>query len=245
MRLEGFGNVLDKNIATARAFLNAIDQTDFDRTILIMDLWSTTEMPSLQDEGAVQKMLALLDEYPLKNVVTLSTSWPDTRPDRGMNTLVSCIDPLWQAIIHAQLAERGIRCFYGDYAATNPVKDLLDDYDPAKMAAPIPFAGYYTSTSWYQERQGAGGENEKFRDIARAFQLLPGYHKDNFCWGTRAIAAIASNTRDAPGNMAFWNKIRINQHVCAMIADLDNGLLDKILLPKDVDDDNDDLDDLI
>lgn len=245
LRLEGADKILEKNIATARAFLNAIDDKDFKRTILIVDLWSTTEMPSLQEEGALQKMLTLLDEYPLNHVVTLSTSWPDTRPERGMGVWAPCIDPLWQAIIHAQLSERGIKCFYGDYAATNPIKDLLD-FDPAKMSQPIPFAGYYTATSWYQERQGAGGENEKFRDIARAFQKLPGYHKDNFCWGTRAIAAIASSTRESPGNMAFWNKIRINQHICAMIDDLEGGLLQKIISPQDPDDlVEDDLDDLI
>jgi len=247
LRIEGTGSVLDKNISIARAFLNAVSDDDFNKTILIVDLWSTTDMPSLQEEGPVMKILNLLNEYPIKNVVTLSTSWPEDRPDRGMNTYAQCIDPLWQAIVHSQLSERGVKCFYGDYAATNPVKDLLDDYDPSKMSQPIPFAGYYTSCSWYQERQGAGGENEKYREIAKSFQKLPGYHTDNFCWGTRAIAAIASTKREKAGHMAYWNKIRINQHICAMIKDIDDGLLQRILKPQQTDEiiDQDDLDELI
>lgn len=236
LRIEGAGPVLEKNVATARAFLNAISDEDFARLVLIVDLWSTTQMPSLQAGGEVRKTLTLMEEYPIKSLATLSTSWPEDRPDRGMSANVACIDPFWQAVIHSELSAQGITTFYGDYAATNPVKDLLDNYDPSVMSAPIPFAGYYTSCSWYQERRGAGGENEKFRDIAKAFQLLPNYHKDNFCWGTKEIAAISSSMRAMPGNMAYWNKIRINQHVCAMLQDLEGGLLMRILKPKQVDD---------
>ena len=236
LRVEGSGPVLENNVATARAFLNAIGDEDFSRLVLVLDLWDTTQMPSLQAGGDVRKTLALFKDYPIESLVTLSTSWPEDRPDRGMSTSVACIDPFWQAVIHAELSLIGVKTFYGDYAATNPVKDLLDNYDPSVMSPPIPFAGYYNACTWYQERQGAGGENEKYRDIAKAFQALPNYHQDNFCWGTKEIAAISSSARAMPGNMAYWNKIRINHHVCAMLQDIEDGLLENILKPKQVDD---------
>lgn len=233
IRIEGTGVVLDKNIAIARAVLNAISDNDLARTVLIVDAWSISQMPSLQEGSSIQKMLELTNDYSIVKVITLSTSWPDDRPDRGANAVIPCIDPFWQAIVQKQLAAREIGHIYGDYAATNPTKDLLDDYDPSKMAAPIPFAGYYSALSWHQERRGAGGENEKYREIAEVFRHLPNYHEDEFCWGTKAIAAIGSGERAKSGNMAFWNKIRINQHACAMLKDVSDGLLQKLANPHE------------
>jgi hypothetical protein len=244
IRVEGSGAVLDKNLATARALLNAISDDDLNRTALIVDAWSISQLPSLQEESSIRKILTLTNEYPIKNVITLSTSWPDDRPDRGANVSIPCIDPIWQAVVQSQLAAAGIKSSYGDYAATNPMRDILDEYDPAKMAQPIPFAGYYSSCSWYQERRGAGGENEKYREIAQAFRQLPTYHEDDFCWGTKAIAAIATGAREKSGNMAFWNKIRVNQHICAMANDVANGLLTILNQPPKPLPDNED-DDLI
>lgn len=245
LRVEGSGAVLSRNLQTAKAFLNAISDDDFERTVLIADAWSISQMPSLQEGSSIKDILNLAKEYPIKMIVTLSTSWPDDRPERGANTSVPCIDLLWQAIVRAQLTADGIKSFYGDYAATNPMKDLLDDYDPTKMSQPIPFAGYYSACSWYQERRGAGGENEKYREIAKSFRSLPNYHKDDFCWGTKAIAAIASGDRPKSGNMAFWNKIRINQHVCAMTKDIEDGLLARLIQPQSPsladDEDSDDI----
>lgn len=243
IRIEGTGEVLEKNLSTARAVLNSISDEDLVRTVLIIDAWSISQMPSLQDGSSIQKMITLTSEYEIIQVITLSTSWPDDRPDRGANAMIPCIDPVWQAIVQKQLSEKFINHIYGDYAATNPTKDLLDDYDPAKMAQPIPFAGYYSDCQWHQERRGAGGENEKYREIAEIFRRMPNYHKDDFCWGTRAIAAIASGKREKPGNMAFWNKIRINQHACAMLADISGGLLKQLANPHDPE--YDELDDLI
>ncbi len=228
LRIEGTGDVLDKNLATARAVLNAISDDDLLRTVLILDAWSISQMPSLQEGSSIKKMLELTNEFNIVKVITLSTSWPDDRPDRGANAIIPCIDPFWQAIIQKQLSERNISHIYGDYAATNPTRDLLDDYDPAKMAAPIPFAGYYGSLTWHQERRGAGGENEKFREIAEIFRKLPNYHGDEFCWGTKAIAAIGSGKREKSGNMAFWNKIRINQHTCAMLEDISGDFFETL-----------------
>lgn len=243
IRIEGSGAVLERNLATARAVLNAVSDEDLARTTIILDAWSISQIPSMQEGSSLQKMLRLTEEYDVANVITLSTSWPDDRPDRGVNATVPCIDPFWQAITHKQLGTRGVAHVYGDYAATNPMRDLLDDFDPKKMAQPIPFAGYYNACSWHQERHGAGGENEKYRDIARSFRALGNYHGDEFCWGTRAIGAIASGAREKPGNMAFWNKIRINQHICAMLEDLSGGLLQALSNPHEPE--YDDLDDLI
>lgn len=243
IRVEGAGAVLERNIATARAVLNAVSDADLRRTVLILDAWGISQMPSLQEGSSIQKMLRLSGEYDVAKVFTLSTSWPDDRPDRGTSATVPCIDPFWQAIARKQLLKEGTTHVYGDYAATNPMRDLLDDFDPKKMAQPIPFAGYYGNCVWRQERHGAGGENEKFRDIARSFRALASYHDDGFCWGTRAIAAIASGKRETPGNMAFWNKIRINQHICAMLQDISGGLLEELGNPHEPE--YQELDDLI
>lgn len=232
LRVEGTGEVLERNILTAKAILNAISDDELKRTHLIIDAWSINQMPSLQDGSSIQKSIQLQEEYSLLNVTTLSTSWPDDRPEKGSNALVTCFDPVWQAILHAKFKKNGVKCTYGDYAATNPMRDILDDYDPAKMAQPIPFAGYYKACTWHQERRGAGGENEKYREIAQVFRKLEGYHGDEFCWGTRAIKAIAMQEREKSGNMAFWNKIRINQHICAMTEDLANDLLEIIIRPQ-------------
>lgn len=241
IRIEGTGKALDRNLNTARAILNAVSDEDFSKILLIVDLSSQTEMPSLQEEGPVMKSFELLNEYPLKHVLTLSTSWPDDRPDRGSSCYAPCVDPFWQALAHQQLAARNIRCFYGDYAATNPVKDIGDDFDPSVMSAPIPFAGYFVPFAWYQERQGKSGENEKFRDIASTIRQLPGYHSDSFCWGTKEIAAIATGMRDKAGSVGYWNKIRINQHICAMLKELESGILQQIVNSKSPDDEDDEL----
>lgn len=242
LRIEGSDAVLERNIATARAVLNAVGDDDLKRTVIILDAWSINQLPSMEEGSDIQKMLRLAEEYEIAKTITLSTSWPDDRPDRGTNARVACLDPYWQAIARKQLEHAGISHLYGDYAATNPIRDLLDDFEPAKMAKPIPFAGYYSDVAWYQERQGAGGENEKFRDIGHSFRSLAGYHRDEFCWGTRAIAAIASGVREKPGNMAFWNKIRINQHACAMLHDISEGLLERLGNPHaPVEEDADDL----
>ena len=235
IRLEGSEKVLDKNINHVRAVLNAISDSDFERVALIVDRGSIATPPSLQEGSSVMRCMELLEEFPVRNVITLSTSWPDERPERGKSAQSNCIDPSWQARLHSMLAG-DVNFAYGDYAATNPIKDLLDSYDPRKMAPPIPFAGYFAPLYWHQERMGAGGENEKYRDIAKVFRSLPDYHTDNFCWGTKEIAAIAMNKRaQGPGNMAFWNKIRINQHVCAMLEALEDGLLEFLVSPEDED----------
>lgn len=243
IRIEGAGAVLEKNLLTARALLNAISDEDMTRTHLIVDAWSIAQMPSLQEGSGIRKMLGLLDDYPLANMITLSTSWPDDRPDKGSNALVTCLDPMWQAVVHAEFKQKSVSCVYGDYAATNPMRDILDDYDPTKMAQPIPFAGYYATCAWHQERRGAGGENEKYREIAQVFRDLDGYHSDEFCWGTKAIKAIATGEREKSGNMAFWNKIRVNQHICAMAKDVGDGLISLLgqPQPEPVYDEDDDL----
>lgn len=239
IRLEGNDKVLDKNISHIRAVLNAISDDDFKRIAIVVDRGNITSHPSLQEGSSVRRCIELIDDFPIENVITLSTSWPDERPDRGISARPHCIDPGWQAQLHKMFSKK-VNFAYGDYAATNPIKDLLDGYDPTKMAQPIPFAGYFIPLYWHQERMGAGGENEKYRDIAKVFQGLPGYHGDPFCWGTKEIAAIASGKRANPGNMAYWNKIRINQHASAMLKALEDGLLSDLVKPP-----VDDTDDLI
>lgn len=235
IRIEGSEKVLDRNLNHARAILNAISDTDFDRIAVIIDRGSIATPPSLQEGSSVMRCMELLYEFPIQNIITLSTSWPDERPDRGKTAQPTCIDPSWQARLHSMFSE-SVNFAYGDYAATNPIKDLLDNYDPKMMSQPIPFAGYFAPLYWHQERRGAGGENEKFREIAKVFRSLPDYHEDDFCWGTKEIAAIATNSRqEGSGNMSFWNKIRINQHTCAMLEALENGLLDDLASPSDED----------
>jgi len=233
IRLEGSQKVLDKNINHVRAILNAISDSDFGRIALIIDRGSISTLPALQDGSSVMRCMDLIKEFPIQNIITLSTSWPEERPDSGKSARPNCIDPNWQAMLH--FAYTGKANFaYGDYAATNPVRDVLDGYNPAMMAQPIPFAGYFAPLYWHQERHGSSGENDKFQDIADIFQNLPDFHGEEFCWGTKEIVEIASGSRKTgSGNMSYWNKIRVNQHVCAMLDALQRGLLRDLVTPAD------------
>lgn len=242
IRVEMSGKALDQNLSLTSAILNAVDDDDINRIYLIADMGSINSVPDTDESSDIARVIGLAAEYSIDKIVTLSTSWPDDRPDKGTIEYRGCLDPIWQAQVFSA-EEADFNLFYGDYAATNPVKDLLDNFDPKKMAAPVPFAGYLTPCIWVQSKQGRSGENEQFKTIANQFRNLENYHGDNFCWGTRQIGAIATGAR-APGNMAFWNKIRVNQHICAMLHAFDEGMFDWLLTP-DTDNDADLEDDLI
>lgn len=84
---------------------------------------------------------------------------------------------------------------------------------------PIPYATYLLNESfeWFTLREGKGGEYEKFRVIAQRIRDQNGYHNDEFCYATKQIKIIAENSREKAGNQAFWNKLKINQHITAVV----------------------------
>lgn len=221
--------LLAKTLTLATSFLNAVAEEKLSEIVLIVDLCSIDSMPNISLDSNVMKVCALADQYNLKHLVTLSTSWPDDRPERGTDIVAHCIDPIWQAFLHHSIRQKVqyLSLYYGDYAATNPSRDLGETFDPTQMSQPIPFAGYLIPSGWFQCRMGASGEWAKYQNIALLIQSHQYYHGDNYCWGTKKIASVAVG--NDPGNGSVWNKVRINQHITAMTDYLMQGILQNIV----------------
>ena len=83
-------------------------------------------------------------------------------------------------------------------------------------------------------------EYEKFRIIAQKIRNQSGYHGDNFCYATNQIKSIAEHTRKKAGNQAYWNKLKINQHISAIIKSNIDGYLGAIGLTHNEEDSDDD-----
>ncbi|WP_409360481.1 beta family protein [Acinetobacter bereziniae] len=107
---------------------------------------------------------------------------------------------------------------------------------------PIPYATYLLNDSfeWFTLREGKGGEYEKFRIIAQKIRDQNGYHGDDFCYATNQIKIIADHSRRKAGNQAFWNKLKINQHISAIIKLNNDGYLGAIGLSHNEEDNDDD-----
>jgi len=140
----------------------------------------------------------------------LTTSYLATKPPSGSTATIPCLDI---GLYLSALKNTGIKnLVYADCAATNPTSTM--DFVPGMPV--IPFAGYFTPREWWQGRLGKSMETSKFIDLAKNIQALPGYHKDEFCWGTKEIARIATGA-STTGSNGSWNGIRINQHICALL----------------------------
>lgn len=229
---------LDKKLGIFSSIMNAIPDEKINKILLIIDICSIEVIPSLSAESAVMKCVNRAISYEIKNILTLSTSWPNNRPNKDEELEIRNIDPIWQAYF-AQLVNKSnpaIRCIYGDYASTNPLRDISDDYDPAKMSLPIPFAGYAFDLGWIQYRYGKSGEWEQLIEVAKRIVETVHFkeHGENFCWGNRRIHAISRCTEE-PKTNSVWNKIRINQHITLLNKLLTEDLYNKLLTPKDED----------
>jgi len=230
---------LDKKLAIFSSLMNAIPDESINKVLVIIDICSIENIPNLGPDGTIMRCAKAAINYNIKHILTLSTSWPNDRPGKNEELTVSNIDPIWQAyfcqLIHK--IDPNIKCIYGDYASTNPMKDISDDYDPAVMSLPIPFAGYAYDLGWYQYRYGNSGEWEKFVGIANRIVESSEFqsHGAEFCWGNRRIDAISRQTEE-PKTNSVWNKIRINQHITLLHQLLNNGLYENILKPKEEED---------
>lgn len=195
--------------------LSAFSDDEINKVTIIIDLG---KIETLEDvpQHRLSEVLSFIEEYTFDLVVFSSTSYPATRPASGTTLTVPCLDPYWQYQHINQLEELGVKAIYGDYSATDP---SIEVYNFDFAVHPVPYATYLLNNSleWYTLRDGAGGEYEKFREIAKNIQSHAGYHGDNFCYANQIIADISSGNRDKAGNQAFWNKLKINQHISAII----------------------------
>lgn len=152
----------------------------------------------------------------LQGIAMLTTSYPTTKPPSGNTATIPCLDI---GLYLSALKNTGIKnLVYADCAATNPTSTM--DFIPGMPV--IPFAGYFTPREWWQGRLGKSMETAKYVDLAKNIQALPGYHGDNFCWGTKEIGRIATGT-STTGSNGSWNGVRINQHICALLEHEANG----------------------
>ena len=153
-------STLDKKLNIFSSLMNAIPDEFINKVIVIIDVCSIENIPNLGLDGTIMRCAKAAIDYKIKHILTLSTSWPNERPSKNEELTVSNIDPIWQACFSQLInkLEPNVKCIYGDYASTNPIKDISDDYDPAVMSLPIPFAGYAYDLGWYQYRYGNSGE---------------------------------------------------------------------------------------
>lgn len=213
------------NIALFQAILAALPDEHIQRIALLLDygkIQSITEVKSTN----LAAITTAISPYTFALIATLSTSYPSIRPSSGTTLNHPMLDPIWQNRFKSQITSFAPNIIYGDFSATDPTIESLDFDFPVH---PIPYATYLLDyLEWFTAREGAGGEYEKFRRIAKKIRSIAGYHGDTFCWANQTIESIAIGTRIKAGNQAFWNKIKINQHISAIIQAFNNGSLQKL-----------------
>lgn len=209
------GNGFNNSINLITTILAMLNNQQIDNTVLIIDGGKIDNVGNIQQHNLAQA-LQLVDNYKELTVVFSSTSFPQARPTTNHSENYACIDPIWQYPYISQLRSKNIYAIYGDCSATDPYSEQYEFDFPVH---PIPYSSYLLKDSleWLSIRKGQGGEYEKFRDIAKEIKIHPNYHGDNFCYATQEIANIANGTRAKAGNSAFWAKLKINQHISAII----------------------------
>lgn len=216
-----------------QTILAALSDSQLQKLILLIDYG---KIQSIADVSVANltTVLAAIKSYKFALMGTLSTSYPSTRPPSGSSINHPLLDPIWQNIFRIKAAEQQHKVVYGDYSATDPTTEALE-FDFA--VHPIPYATYLLDyLEWFTARDGAGGEYEKFRDIAVTIRGLTGYHGDTFCWANCMIKDISNHSRAKAGNQAFWNKIKINQHISAITHAINAGSLQTLGLTSHEDD---------
>lgn len=188
--------------------LNAV--SDLSKVWVLLDVGSIRDRLDIANNDSITTALERLRDLNLAGVVILSTSFPQDKPASGTTRSVPCMDVVAQSL--PNLEGFAARVVFGDYAGTNP--DGVMEYVSGMPV--IPFASYFQNGEWWQTRAGGDKEFAKYVDIAKQIRALAGYHGDNFCWATTEIARIATTT-GRNGNNGYWNAIRINQHICAML----------------------------
>ncbi|WP_180003586.1 MULTISPECIES: beta family protein [Acinetobacter] len=228
----------DKSFSILNSLLAAFSDEAIANTILIIDAGKIDSLNQINIDN-LKAAFKIVENYNFYSIITSSTSYPITRPSAGETATHTCIDPVWQNRFNNQLNKIGKNLIYGDYAATDPSGEAIE-FDFA--VHPIPYATYLLNDSfeWFTLREGKGGEYEKFRIIAQKIRNQSGYHGDNFCYATNQIKSIAEHTRKKAGNQAYWNKLKINQHISAIIKSNIDGYLGAIGLTHNEEDSDDD-----
>lgn len=231
-------NNFDKSFSILNSLLAAFSNEAISKTILIIDAGKIDNLNQINIDN-LKAAFKTIENYNFYSIITSSTSYPTTRPSASETATHACVDPVWQNRLNIQLNKIGKSLIYGDYAATDPSGELIE-FDFA--VRPIPYATYLLNESfeWFTLREGKGGEYEKFRIIAQKIRDQSGYHGDDFCYATKQIKSIAENTRDKAGNQAYWNKLKINQHISAIIKSNTDGYLGVIGLNHHTEDTDDD-----
>lgn len=228
----------DKSFSILNSLLAAFSDEAISKTILIIDAGKIDNLNQINIDN-LKAIYKVIENYNFYSIVTSSTSYPITRPSASETATHTCIDPVWQNRFNNQLNKIGKNLIYGDHAATDPSGEAIE-FDFA--VHPIPYATYLLNDSfeWFTLREGKGGEYEKFRIIAQKIRDQSGYHGDDFCYATTQIKSIAEHTRKKAGNQAYWNKLKINQHISAIIKLHSDGYLGAIGLNHNEEDSDDD-----
>lgn len=228
----------DRSLSILNSLLAAFSDEAISKTILIIDGGKIDNLNQINIDNLMMTF-KIVKNFNFHSIITSSTSYPTTRPSASETATHTCIDPVWQNRFNNQLNKIGKNIIYGDYAATDPSGEAIE-FDFA--VHPIPYATYLLNDSfeWFTLREGKGGEYEKFRLIAQKIRDQNGYHGDSFCYATRQIKSIAEHTRNKAGNQAYWNKLKINQHISAIIKSNSDGYLGVIGLTHNEEDSDDD-----
>lgn len=228
----------DKSFSILNSLLAAFSDEAISRTILIIDAGKIDNISQINIDNLTEAF-NVVKNYNFYSIITSSTSYPATRPSTGETATHTCIDPIWQNRFNKQLDKVGKKIIYGDYAATDPSGEVIE-FDFAVQ--PIPYATYLLNDSfeWFTLREGKGGEYEKFRLIAKKIREHNGYHHDDFCYSTKQIKNIAEHKRKKAGNQAYWNKLKINQHISAIVKLSSDGHLGAIGLTHSEEADDED-----
>lgn len=213
----------NKSIQLITTILSALSDEAIEKVILVVDAGKINSLSDISNSTLNQTM-QFINQYHFHLVVFSSTSYPASRPSSGQSDNHPCLDPLWQYPFINKLVSNNINAIYGDFSATDPSTEKFD-FDFA--VTPIPYGTYLLEDSleWYTLREGKGGEYEKFREVARKIRNQNGYHGDNFCEANKIIKTIANGNREKAGNQAFWNKLKINEHISSIIDKHHKGLL--------------------
>lgn len=224
----------DKSFNILSSILAAFSDEAISKTILILDAGKIESLNQI-DIDNLRTAYNLIKNHSFYSVISCSTSYPNTRPLAGEAAVHTCIDPVWQNKFNQQLNKIGKSVIYGDYAATDP---SIEAYEFDFAVHPIPYATYLLNESfeWFTLREGKGGEYEKFRIIAQRIRDQSGYHGDEFCYATKQIKIIAEHSRNKAGNQAFWNKLKINQHITAIVKLNTDGYLRSVGLTHNEED---------
>lgn len=195
--------------------LSALNDEAIKKIVLVVDAGKINSLSDISNSTLNQTM-QFINQYNFHLVVFSSTSYPAARPSSGQSDNHPCLDPLWQYPFINKLNSNNINAIYGDFSATDPSTEKFDfDF----VVTPIPYGTYLLEDSleWFTLREGKGGEYEEFRTVAKKIRSQSGYHGDNFCEANRIINMIANGSREKAGNQAFWNKLKINEHISAII----------------------------